>query len=235
MLKLAICLSGAPRFQDRGFFRQLEAMKGEWEADLFIRTWKTDQFGRTPKEFEKWLVDNGLPSNCHFKVTQVLDDVAEHHSKPINLSHRVPTNHSNFINFWYNVVQTNNLRKEYQQQTGTEYDLVVRMRTDVCPHADESRTVDGSFNLHDYEEIAKTHMVNARYFGDIFLFGSPTMYDRFVQFYDHLDVLSANNTSIHPEESLEQYFKDTNIPYKQLDVIMTPMGRADEYGSRHRL
>ena len=224
-MKIAVCLSGAPRFAHRGLFRQIEAMQGFDQADFFIRTWKTKQFGETAKEFEKYLRDNGLPDSCKFCMTEVLDDVPENNSRPIDLVFRVWAPY--FSHFWYGIVKTNNLRQAYQTQHNVNYDIVVRMRTDIVPN--------GVFDLREYAEIAKTHMVNANNFGDTFLFGAPDMYNRFVQYYDFLDTLSQRRTVIHPEESLRAYFDEVGIPYKQLPIVFQPTRDTNEYQTRQQL
>ena len=224
-MKIAICLSGAPRFAHRGLFKQLDAMRGFDQADMFIRTWKTKEFGETAEEFEKYLRNNGLPDNCNFCVTQILDDIPENNSKPIDLLFRVWAPY--FAHFWYGIVQTNNLRKKYQEKTNANYDAVVRMRTDIVP--------TGTFDFRDYAEDVKTHMINADNFGDTFLFGAPDMYDRFVGYYDHLQVLSKRRTVIHPEESLRAYFHECGIPYKKLPILFQPVRDNNEYQTRQQL
>lgn len=239
-MKIAICLSGAPRFQDLGFFKQLEAMKGDWEADLFIRIWKTDQFGNTPEEFQNYLKNNGLPDRCTFRVTDILDDIPENNSPPINLTYGCPTlNGKNIINAWYGINKINNARKQYQEQSNTKYDLVFRMRTDCCPFFNVHQNVPGYFNLNDYLEIAKTNSVHSKdwahpYPSDCYFFGSPEIFDRVVAYYDFMRELERRGNSILPEQSLQTYLQEKQIPFTFLNLIMNPMQRSNEYGSRFK-
>lgn len=223
-----MCLSGGPRFKQRGLFKLMEVLKGYDQADFFIRTWKTDQYGNTAEEFEKYLRDNGLGDKCQFKVTQVLDDkIPELHGPhiPLNLCGWAP----NFLTMWWGAVQANQLRLDYEQETGEKYDLVFRMRTDMVPEGPSDE-----IDLRDYLEDAQTHMFNAQNFSENFLFGSPEMYARFMQYWDFFPTLSQRWSFIHPEETLEAYFKEANIPYKLLPLIVMPRRDSDEYGTREQ-
>jgi hypothetical protein len=223
-MKIALCVSGAPRFRQRGLFKLMAALKGWDQADFFIRTWKTDEYGNSAKEFVDYLKDNGLgdPDRFRYPVVQVLDDVPEHYPPPVplNLAEWAP----NFLTLWYGIVKTNELRLRYQRETGTEYDLVLRMRTDMVP--------DGDIDLTQYTDPNK--MYNAKNFADNFLFGTPDMYNRFVAYWGHLRTLSAQNTFVHPEESLENYFKQYNIPYECIPVTVQPTWDRGEYKGRWR-
>jgi hypothetical protein len=223
-MKIAFCLSGGPRFKHRGLFRLIDAIKGVDESDMFIRTWKTDQYGTTPEEFEKYLRSNGLPDNCTIRVSEVLDDVPEHRPAhiPLNLCGWAP----NFLTMWWGMVKVNELRKQYQAETGTRYDAVFRMRTDMIPQ--------GEFNLNDYAAKLPTTMFNANNFAENFLFGGEEVYDRFIDFWKFLNVLSARWEFVHPEESLKNYFNEVGIPYECLPFKVVPERDFDEYDIRQK-
>lgn len=225
-MKIAFCLSGGPRFEYRGLFKLVEALKGFDEADFFIRTWKSDQYGITPQQFEYYLRSNGIPDNCNFRVTQVLDDIPAYGPplrRPLNIANWAP----NFLVMWWGVVQAYLLCKNYMAQTGTEYDLIFRMRTDMVPH--------GDVDLLEWVDLAKTHVINADNFGDNFFFGSPEMFERIVNYWNYMDHLADTFEFIHPEESLEKYLVDNNIPYAQLPVEITPNWNKGEYKGRWRM
>lgn len=226
-MKIAFCLSGGPRFEYRGLFKLVDALKGFDEADFFIRTWKSEQYGTTPAEFESYLRENsqGTLDKCTFKVTQVLEDIPEHAPPPrgpLNIAEWAP----NFLAMWWGIVQSHKLMTDYVDQTGTNYDLVFRMRTDMVPQ--------GTVDLRDYVERCQTKMINAENFADNFLFGSPKMYQRFVNYWVYLTQLSRSGEFIHPEESLEKYFKLAGIDYECLPFIVQPLWNKGEYRGRWR-
>ena len=92
-MKIAFCLSGGPRFKNRGLFRLVDALKGFDQADFFIRTWRSDEYGNTPEEFVDYLKREGIDSRCNFPVVQVLDDTPENApppKPPLNLAPWAP-------------------------------------------------------------------------------------------------------------------------------------------------
>jgi len=228
-MRVAFCLSGAPRFRYRGLFRQLETIQGYDQADFFIRTWKSDEYGNTPEEFVSYLRKEGIPDNVNFPVVEVLDDKPEYYPPhiPLNLAHWAP----NFLILWWGILQSNNLRLKYQAETDTKYDIVFRMRTDMVPGRlwqNDKPVLD----LREYVERAQTTLFNAQNFADNFIFCGPELYNKFASYWDHLQVLSKNWTFIHPEESLEQYLKDMKIPYELLPFEVYPTHDRDEYKVR---
>lgn len=227
-MKIAFCLSGGPRFEHRGLFRLVEAIQGYDEADFFIRTWKSERYGQSAEEFLDYLYKNGngVFDKCNFRVVQVLDDVAEYRPpprRPLNIADWAP----HFLIMWWGVVQAHKLMKDYVEATGTEYVMVFRMRTDMVPR--------GIIKLEDYKEKVKTKMINAENFADNFLFGSPEMYERYLRYWNYLDHLSATGEFIHPEESLEKYFKAVGIDYECLPFIVEPQWNKGEYDGRWRM
>jgi hypothetical protein len=222
-MKIALCLSGGPRFKYRGLFRLMEALKGYTHADFFIRTWKTDEFGQTPEEYINYLKSNGLDDRCHFPVVQMLDDDATNlppERGPLNVAPWAP----NFLVMWWGIVKSYELFVQHQQQTGAEYDLVFRMRTDMVP--------EGDIDLTQYTDTNKIY--NAKNFGDNFLFGSQKMYPEFVNYWNYLDHLSTTQEFIHPEESLRKFFEDTGVPYECISTAVQPAWDPGEYKGRPR-
>lgn len=224
-MKIAFCLSGGPRFKNQGLFRLVDALKGFDHADFFIRTWRTDEYGNSAEEFVNYLKANGLgdPGRFGYPVVQVLTDDATNApppKPPLDIAPWAP----NFLTMWWGIVESHRLFQEYVAETGTEYDMVFRMRTDMLP--------EGDIDLTRYQDPAK--MYNAKNFADNFLFGTPEMYERFVGYWDFLDNYSAAGAFIHPEESLELYFNAVGIPYECVDVVVQPTWDKGEYKGRWR-
>ena len=194
-------------------------------SDFFIRTWKTDEFGNTADEFVNYLKSNGLDGpKINYKVVQVLDDVEEHkppQRMPLQIAHWAP----NFLILWWGIVKSFELFENYVAETGEQYDLVFRIRTDANPDGND-------IDLTKYCDPEK--MYNAKNFGDNFLYGSPKMYKRFVDYWEFLDNFGAAEAFIHPEESLELYFQIEEIPYECIPVWIAPYSDADEYKVRNR-
>jgi hypothetical protein len=125
---------------------------------------------------------------------------------------------------WWGIVKSYELFVQHQQQTGAEYDLVFRMRTDMVP--------EGDIDLTQYTDTNKIY--NAKNFGDNFLFGSQKMYPEFVNYWNYLDHLSTTQEFIHPEESLRKFFEDTGVPYECISTAVQPAWDPGEYKGRPR-
>jgi hypothetical protein len=221
-MKAAFCLGGAPRFNHRGLFRMVNAIKGLTHIDFFTRTWRSE-YGQTDEEFEDYLRAN-LPDYCDFKITMVLPDSPEYYppaKPPLNIAEWSP----NFLIMWWQMIQSYQLYKQYSDLTGETYDLVFRVRSDVVP--------DQSIDLTQMSNVG-THMMHTHNFNDTFFFGPPKEYDRVMGYWDYLDTLSATNEFIHPEESLEKYYKLVGIPYERMAMDARPAWDPGEYKGRPR-
>jgi len=222
-MKVAFCLGGAPRFNHRGLFRMVNALKGIDQIDFFIRTWQSE-YGQTDAEFETYLRAN-LPDYCDFKVTMVLPDSPEYYppaKPPLNIASWSP----NFLIMWWQMIQSYQFCKQYMELTGEQYDLLFRMRTDTLP--------DQEIDISALALDAKSHMIHGKNFNDTFFFGPPALYERAMGYWDYLDTLSATQEFIHPEESLERYYQLANIPYKQIQAQVGPAWDQGEYKGRQR-
>jgi hypothetical protein len=236
-MKIAICLSGAPRFKHKSLFKLLNLIKGFDKADFFIRTWKTDEYGNTAEEFVNYLKSNGLDSPKYdYKVVQLLDDNAENAPPP-----RMPMNIApwapNLLILWWGVVKCFELFENYVAETGEKYDLVFRMRTDMMAWeysgtGNDYKEYTQDIDITPYNDPNKIY--NARNFADNFLFGTPEMYKKYVGYWEFMDNFAIANAFIHPEESLELYFQIEEIDYECIPVWVAPWSDPDEYKVRNR-
>lgn len=225
-MKTAITVSGAQRYHHRGLFDLLlNRFRGLDEVDFFVRVWKHPEFADSAEQLISLWHDFGIPKHWNFRVVQVLPDKPPHHPPyvPLNLAHWAP----NFLTMWWGIVRSNDLRVQYQEQTGTEYDLVFRLRTDSY-----ATTPDVSVDINDYVERARTTMFTGINFGDIIQFGSPGMYDRFINYWQYVKHMSLTWQFVHPEESLEEYFKISGIAYDNIPIWITPYRVGTEYDVR---
>jgi hypothetical protein len=241
-MKIAICLSGAPRFASGGIFQQMEKIKGYDEAHFFIRLWESDEYGKTADEIENYLRNNGLPDNCHFKVTQILPDIPENNPPYIELNYQ-PETQSNILKMFWGIQECYKLLKEYQKKTNEHYDFIFRTRADVL-------FINGELRLNDYLEIAEkslivfpykeehhqeaTKMNNVyNYFqccnkdfsiiketldenefsmNDQIWFGTEEIFEKSTRYFDFISFFKEKNIFMHPETTIALIIKKQNIP-----------------------
>lgn len=225
-MKIAICLSGAPRFRHGGMFKFLKSLKGYTQADFYIRTWKTNEFGNTPEEFVNYLKSNGLDDpKYNFKVVEVLDDTPEYAPPevgPLNLIGSA----QNLTIMWWGILKC----FELLEKTNEQYDMVLRMRTD----SPSDRYIDLSVYTDKNKMYAGGHFIANCTFTDSFLFGSPEMYKKFVGYWDALDYYVRTQEPIHPENSLRDYFNRAGIEYEVIEAFVHPERDMNEYSVRTR-
>jgi hypothetical protein len=230
-MKTAITVSGAQRYTHRAMFQTIEKFSNWGEVDFFIRLWKSPGQPETSEQLIKFWHDNGVPKHWNFRTVEILEDKPPHHPPylPLNLANWAP----NFLTMWWGIIKSNDLRVKYQEETGTDYDLVFRLRTDAYTSktGKENETVD-VVDLLDYVERAKTTMFTSANFSDLFQFGSPQMYDKFINYWNHLRGMSLRWEFVHPEDSLENYYKISDIPYDRVPLWISPYRTGKEYGVR---
>lgn len=227
-MKIAICLSGAPRFKHNGMFRFLNSLKGFDQADFFIRTWKSNEFGNTADEFVNYLKSNGLDDKKYnFKVVEVLEENYENAPPkigPLNLIDSA----INLLPMWWGIVKCYELYKTYVERTNEKYDLVLRMRTD----SPSDREIDLSLYTDPNKMYAGGHHIHNCTFTDSFLFGTPRMYEKFIGYWDALDYYVRTQDSVHPENSIREYFDRSGIQYEVIPAFVHPERDYDEYSVR---
>jgi hypothetical protein len=231
-MKTAILISGGQRYLRRGIFETIKIFSNWGEVDFFIRLWKSPGQPETPEQLIKFWHDNGIPKHWNFRTVQILEDNPPHHPPylPLNLAEWAP----NHLTMFWGVVKANDLRVKYQEATGTEYNLVFRLRTDVWPsiHSRTSDIYNDIIDLAEYVEPAKTSLFTGTNFSDTLQFGSPQMFDKYVNYWDHLKKMSVNWDFVHPEESLENYFKVSDIPYGYIPAHVSAWRSGQEYKVR---
>jgi len=227
-MKIAICLSGAPRFHHNGIFRFMQMLKGFDHADFFIRTWKTEKYGQTPEQFVNFLKVNGIDGEKYsFPVVQILDD--NESNKPPSKGPLNLIGSAQYLEvMWWGIVKCHELFEQYVSETGEKYDMVLRMRTDSPS--------DSVIDLTQYTDPTKIyaggHFIKDCYFTDSFLFGTPEMYKKLVGYWDALDYYVQTQEPVHPENSLHDYFVRAGIPYETIAANVHPIREAFEYSVR---
>lgn len=226
-MKIAVCLSGAPRFHHGGIFRFMQMLTGFDRADFFIRTWKTPQYGATAEQFVHFLKANGLDGDRYrYPVVQVLDDNAENAPQRRRLNLIGAAQYLEVM--WWGIVKCHELFEQYVDQTGEQYDLVLRMRTD----SPTDRVIDLAQYTNPTRMYAGAHFIPDCAFTDSFLFGSPEMYKKFVGYWPALDYYVQTQEPVHPENSLRDYFIRENIDCEVIEAYVHPVRDQSEYSVR---
>ena len=144
-MKIAILLSGQPRFTG-DFDQLLKKLKGYDSADWFITVTNNNHDRNKFKEYgidilDSWTefdlnwakdkISKNLPANNSIQKMKFSDGHLYEWPQVKNF-YEARENWSNIVFMMhYNIYSTNQLRLEYEKETGTVYDAVVRIRSDM--------------------------------------------------------------------------------------------------------
>ena len=145
-MKIAILLPGQPRFTG-DFDLLLKNLKGYDQADWFITITNHNHDKNKFKDhknidiLESWTefdldwarnkISENLPPNNTIRKIEISDSHTHQWPEVKNL-HELREDWANIIfMMYYNVYAANQLRLEYEQETNTTYDAVIRIRSDI--------------------------------------------------------------------------------------------------------
>lgn len=138
-MKIALCLSGQPRYLDEGFNYLYENILKKYSVDVFVHTWWDDQMKNKKMD---------LPSSLSYGRTyfwkdDTIDDIKSKYN-PIRFTYESQIDFETFddVNYqlcrpshvhsmFYSIEKSNKLKLEYENMNDVKYDLVIRSRFDV--------------------------------------------------------------------------------------------------------
>jgi hypothetical protein len=150
-MRIALCLSGQPRYLDEGYFFIKNYLLDRYEIDVFVHTWwdesySGNEFGNTnisrscrydPKTIEK-IESYYSPKKFSFEKEKDFSFFSEELFKQQNKEFDFYTemNYGGLhpiapYSFYYSVKMCNQLKSEYEEEHNFSYDLVIRTRFDI--------------------------------------------------------------------------------------------------------
>lgn len=202
-MKIALCMSGQPRFIEKAYPSILENVILPNSPDIFVHTW----FDKSPTVFRG---DGAWGSNPNNKpvpntielITQLykpVDAMFETPGKFINskinvddtIDHYAPHFKGNeqylvemIYSMWYSIYQSNLVKERFRLTLGKHYDIVIRCRFDstftkkiICSEYDNSKINIGCDRR------------NPGHLSDWFAFGSNTIMNVYSDVYNFIDFI----------------------------------------------
>ena len=138
-MKVALCISGQPRYLDDGYSTIKKIFDKFDTIDVFVHTWWDDSYKNKPVEFAPnltygrycvWEEDTIEKINKLYSPKMFVYE----ESKTFNTFSDVPYGKSNpnsIHSGWYSVYKCNELKKQYEIENDFKYDLVIRCRFDL--------------------------------------------------------------------------------------------------------
>jgi len=240
-MKIALCLSGQPRFVQEVAPYIIKNCCDGYDVDVFAHLWFDEDLQTKPYKFEgQWQIQR-LRSTAVDEVLQIYNPVShiiEPSKKFID-----PTIHfetslkrywtwgelgqefrdriiNNTISYYYSLNQVNNLKKTYEYANGFKYDWVVRCRTDTILHTKINYEHYDS-NVINFSNISNQPdgMIN-----DWFDFGGSKIMDVFMSVFPIFDFaiekcMNENDNAFCPE-----LIHRKMIDFFDIDIQSHPIG-----------
>lgn len=242
-MKIALCLSGQPRFVQEVAPYIIQNVCDGYNVDVFTHLWFDEDLQNKPYKFEGQWQSQRLRSTAVDEVLKIYNPVSyiiEPSKKFID-----PTIHfetslkkywtwgepgqefrdriiNNTISYYYSLNQVNNLKKSYEYANGFKYDWVVRCRTDTILHT-KINYEQYDKNVINFSNISNQPdgMIN-----DWFDFGGSKVMDAFMGVFPMFDFaiekcMNENNNAFCPELIHRKMIDFFNIEISSHPIIIT--------------
>jgi len=231
-MKIALCYSGRPRNILECHDNHKEHFGlGSDNVDVFAHLWFDDSLvgskfrsdagqGNWPDaEIKDWIEENWKPKKVKYEEPRVFEhmfndtwDPKWHGSHPKD----------NQISMFYGIEEVMKLKREYEEEQGFEYDLVVRMRSDLNFIQSPGDLSEYDPNkLHVYNMIAGDDWIQTGVdeWGilDIVAWGGSKIMDKYSTTYSNLERILSEGCPAFTPDSLLGYnsVKVNNLPLEK--------------------
>lgn len=205
-MKIALCISGQPRLVDHGYKCIHKNIIQDHKVDTFIHTWydssinSTKEYGGSftfDKDIKQTIFDLYKPVYSNF--TPPITTFPGYENRAINIEY------AQYCMF-YSIKRANDLKIEYEQRSGFEYDVVIRTRFDA-----------GILQPIDFKNLNKNTLYsidaisNPEVYCDWLLYGDTKTLDTVCSLYNYIDEIRSKVSTFCGEELLAYHIKYNNI------------------------
>lgn len=216
-MKIALCISGGLRNFKDTFYSFDEMLLKKHDVDIFF-------YGVENKEkYEQNIIDI---TTLYNPKKYVINTLSYYDSIPCK--HLSATPYYAF----YNILQCNALKTQYEKEHNFIYDAVIRCRTDYFwfrPITTEEIELSQQYVLTPAEWSFKG--VNSFAVCDMFALGSSALMDRYSEIFINIDDY-CKEISFHPESIVGYHILKKNIPHKEISrhvIYEYPCARVERY------
>ena len=218
--KVAICMSGQPRFFKKCVKNILFTLVHYYDADVFCHLWASDNKAGTPN-LDKEQVRQEAIDAYQPKAIEVEDFCLETHCVNAEMRQkykdpndywygfRTPTT----ISHYYSLYRCNELKKQYEQQQQFTYDVVIHIRPDLQLYQpivtlNELQSID----LHGVWMHTKSSSCNVN---PAVYFGSSEMMDIVCSAWTKFDEYYKRGMIIFDEQVLYDHITINQVPLRK--------------------
>jgi len=221
MKKIALCISGQPRFVEEGYEKVLKpfVLDGN-DVDVFIHSWIPDeeQIGKPyinagghpmGKEVEEGIFDT---VSKLYNPTRTFYEKQRFFEFGKYAERTLPHIRSDYLfSMFYSIWKSNNILNDYIIETGIEYDWVVRSRFDV----QLNKKID--FNLNASSILVPYGCWSDEGLVDCFAYSNKSNMDIYCNLYNNIDyIMHSSDIGFCCEFILKQYLDTMKIDVQEL-------------------
>lgn len=217
-MKVALCLSGQPRFYSGKSF---ESMKREildvYDTDVFVHSWisKDENFSYPYARWsginEKIVIPNSVSDDIvklyKPKAIQIDEPMTFiEHSKDDYLSDNMPS-------MFYSMGAADTLRKTYSTKNSINYDFVIRARTDTL-----LGTLPDLTTFDNDKIYIPDNCPNILFLNDNFSIAGGEVADICYDIFNKIDEYSDEGTDYSPEKIWTIHLFDNKISFRRMNI-----------------
>jgi hypothetical protein len=228
-MKIALCLSGQPRFIEDGYKDLYNNLLSKYNVDCFIHTWWDPEMEN--KDMNTLDMSNPSGRSYIYKNNTIDLLYKFYHPKKFiieeqkqfkifdNVDYRQPNKTISVPSFLYSIKKSNELKTEYEKENNFYYDAVIRCRTDIKIinfELDKIKNMDYIYT--DVVGLAKNFP------NDQLAISSSKNMNYYSTLYDYIETYINEGNSIFVGEHLLKY----HLEKKQL-LYFSPFIKNDIY------
>jgi hypothetical protein len=214
-MKIALCLSGQPRYLDEGYKQIYENILSKYSVDTFIHTWwdsaitNQKMIGSDHNRTYFWKEDTiQLIKEYYSPIEFLYEPQIEFETySDVNYELLTPMNvHSMF----YSIQESNELKIKYEQENNFVYDAVVRCRFDILFNKFDIKLIDLDLNL------INCYMLNDEFPNDQFAISSSFNMNIYSKIFSNLEKYKQSGwTGFIGERLLKHHLEMNNLNFNK--------------------
>lgn len=138
-MKIALCLSGQPRYLDIGYQYLYNIFLSKYDVDVFSHIWFDEKLTNKDIDFcirynrsHKWEKNSDKKVLDLYKPKKyIFEPPKQFSTQPFLGANFELIKPENVLSMYYSIEQANKLKKEYEEENNFKYDVVIRSRTDI--------------------------------------------------------------------------------------------------------
>lgn len=205
-MKIAVCISGQPRFFEKGYKYIFKNLISNFEhVDIFFHCWENN-ISENEKE---QIIKLYNPKSFLFQKEKL--HILNY---PFKQSKSFP---NNVFSMFYSIMKSNELKKDYEEQNKFKYDWIFRLRFDFALNKEFTKealnNLDNNFvyvnNFQDYDNL---------HCADCFGFGNSKNMNIYAETYKNIMFFGKDGIPLAGENMLYNQLSTNNVKLQIFDI-----------------